>query len=67
TSMRSSQEHSYCVMNHDLYKQIESSLDANQKVQIAYQSYWANGFVNCEGEDAIVTNFTVLPNGVDKL
>lgn len=58
TSLRSSQEDSYCIENMNLYKKL-SNLQ-NENIIITYKSYLVNGIKICAGEDAIITGFKIV-------
>ncbi len=59
TSLRSSQEDKYCVIDKDVYKRLQK-VKPNQQIDIYYESYLANGIKNCSDELAIITGFGLI-------
>ncbi len=59
TSLRSSQEDKYCVIDKDVYKRLQK-VKPNQQIDIYYESYLANGIKNCAAEKAVITGFGVI-------
>ncbi len=59
TSIRSSQEDRYCVINNKVFNGLKK-LNSNDQVKIKYVSYYSNGIANCDGESAVITGFTKI-------
>lgn len=54
TDTQSSQEDAYCVIDDNVYKQLEQLSKSKTQVTIKYFSWFQPGIKNCEGEDDII-------------
>jgi len=54
TDVSSSQEDTYCVMDQEVYAQLEQAAKDRKKVTIKFLDYLTKGFRNCDGEPAVI-------------
>jgi hypothetical protein len=59
TDPQSSQEDSYCVVDPNIYSQLERFSQQKTQVTVSYFSWIISGIKNCGGEDGVI--FYVIP------
>jgi len=59
TDPQSSQEDAYCVVDPQVYAQLEQLSEQKVQVTVSYFSWLISGMENCGGEDAVI--FYVIP------
>lgn len=59
TDPQSSQEDAYCVVDPQVYSQLEQLSEQKTQVTISYFSWFVSGIKNCGGENAVI--FYVIP------
>lgn len=54
TDTQSSQEDTYCVVDPNVYSQLEQLSQQRSQVTVSYFSWISSGIKNCAGEDAVI-------------
>ena len=60
TDNQSSQEDAYCVMDEEVYGQLQEYSDQKVRVKVKYFKWLFNGIKNCQGEGDIISEVNII-------